>query len=43
MMVIPSTMANGDGKWVLPMGLNELRNNENSIEKTNGKKVEKKK
>lgn len=41
MMVIPSTMANTDGKWVLPMGLNELRNNENSREKTN-KKVEKK-
>jgi regulator of protease activity HflC (stomatin/prohibitin superfamily) len=42
MMVIPSTMANPDGKWVLPMGLNELRNNENSREKIN-KKIEKKK
>jgi len=41
MMVIPSTMANTDGKWVLPMGLNELRNNEASREKNekkNGKK-----
>lgn len=25
MMVIPSTMANGDGKWVLPFGANELK------------------
>lgn len=25
MMVIPSTMANGDGKWVLPIGANELK------------------
>jgi regulator of protease activity HflC (stomatin/prohibitin superfamily) len=41
MMVIPSTMANTDGKWVLPMGLNELRNNESSrekVEKKNGKR-----
>jgi len=38
MMVIPSTMANADGKWVLPMGLNELRNNENSREKVEKKK-----
>jgi len=42
MMVIPSTMANTDGKWTLPMGLNELRNNDNSREKIN-KNVEKKK
>ena len=41
MMVIPSTMANTDGKWTLPMGLNELRNNESSketVEKKTGKK-----
>src|SRR3989344_5100568 len=25
MMVIPTTMANGDGKWVLSMGANELK------------------
>jgi len=42
MMVIPSTMANTDGKWVLPMGLNELRNSEDSREK-NEKKIGKKK
>jgi len=40
MMVIPSTMATGDGKWTLPMGLNELRNQE-SKDKDN-KKNEKK-
>ena len=28
MMVIPSTMANADGKWTLPLGLNELRRSE---------------
>lgn len=41
MMVIPSTMASTDGKWTLPMGLNELRNNESSketVEKKTGKK-----
>jgi len=27
MMVIPSTMAVGDGKWTLPIGANELRKN----------------
>jgi len=41
MMVIPSTMANTDGKWVLPMGLNELRNNENSREKSEKKNLKK--
>jgi len=25
MMVIPSTMVSGDGKWVLPLGVNELQ------------------
>ena len=25
MMVIPSTMANGDGKWTLPIGVDELK------------------
>jgi len=38
MMVIPSTMATGDGKWTLPMGLNELRNNQESKENKNEKK-----
>jgi len=28
MMVIPSTMANADGSWVLPIGANELRRRE---------------
>jgi len=41
MMVIPSTMATGDGKWTLPMGLNELRNNQESKDNDN-KKNEKK-
>ena len=36
MMVIPSTMANSDGKWILPLGANELNKN-----KTSGKKEQK--
>lgn len=28
MMVIPSSMANGDGKWTLPIGINELKKQE---------------
>jgi regulator of protease activity HflC (stomatin/prohibitin superfamily) len=39
MMVIPSTMANPDGNWVLPVGINELNKTKNS----NGKNVGKKK
>ena len=28
MMVIPSSMANGDGKWTLPLGIDELKKQE---------------
>lgn len=39
MMVIPSTMANSDGKWVLPLAANELRKKENDKDnKENSKK-----
>lgn len=38
MMVIPSTMANADGKWTLPMLMNEARKDNNSVEKKVGKK-----
>ncbi len=43
MMVIPSTMTAGDGKWVLPMGLNELQRSEakNNAEERNNKKGKK--
>jgi regulator of protease activity HflC (stomatin/prohibitin superfamily) len=33
MMVIPSTMATSDGKWILPMGINELKNSENPVKR----------
>jgi hypothetical protein len=34
MMVIPSTMANSDGNWVLPLGANELKRSSNeAVEK----------
>ncbi len=43
MMVIPSTMTAGDGKWVLPMGLNELQRSEakNKSEERSNKKGKK--
>ena len=41
MMVIPSTMANADGKWTLPMMMNEARKENNSSENSE-KKVGKK-
>ena len=34
MMVIPSTMTMGDGKWVLPLGLNELKKSESRNKKS---------
>ena len=34
MMVIPSTMTMGDGKWVLPLGLNELKKSERRDKKS---------
>jgi regulator of protease activity HflC (stomatin/prohibitin superfamily) len=41
MMVIPSTMANADGKWVLPMGVNELKNSGNGFREREEKKSKK--
>lgn len=37
MMVIPSTMTGGDGKWVLPLGLNELRKSEHQNKESKDK------
>jgi len=38
MMVIPSTMTGGDGKWVLPLGLNELKKSEQQDKENKDKK-----
>ena len=39
MMVIPSSMANGDGRWIIPVGANELKKNISTQKKDKKKNI----